>query len=224
MSGFVLVKEIEIADILTFLTIIVSIVALLNVWLKEIQIRKKEKADRIRTAAARTVAKLERWKELSLWYYKDVQPLFVETSEMLKVKYDVSEARDFLWKKLSVARKDTAQRILDEEIEIAYVELYGYYPEIYDEFTSLIKKLKDLEEDAFWDFLNTTQSDVLKFKEYPEREYYPATLGNNLRATCNKKLKSFQYTIEAEIEPINNILYNLILKSDEDILKKDSSL
>lgn len=224
MFGFVLIKEIEIADILTFLTIIVSIVALLKVWLKEIRIRKKEKADKIRTAAAKTVAKLERWKELSLWFYKDIQPLFVETSEMLKVKYDVDEARDFLWKKLHIARKDTTQRILDEEIEIAYVELYGYYPEIYDKFTNLIKKLKDLEETTFWSFLDMTQDDFKELKSHPEHDYDPVTLGNDLRVSCDKKLESFQNKIETEIEQINNILYNLILKSDEDILKKDSSL
>ena len=219
MFDLVLTREIKIGDILTFLTIIVSVIALLSVWLKEMQIRNKEKADKVRTAAAKTVAKLERWKELSLWFYKDIQPIFVETSEILIKKYDVFVARDFLWKMLNIARKNTAQRILDEEIEIAYVELYGYYPAIYDEFTSLIKKLKDLEEDAFWDLILTTQDEILLFKDCPVHEYRTATLGNNLRASCNKKRESFQNKIETEIKPINDILVNLILKSDEDILK-----
>jgi hypothetical protein len=84
--------------------------------------------------------------------------------------------------------------------------------------------LKDLEENAFWSFLDMTQDDILALKSYPERNYNPARLGNDLRVSCEKKLESFQNKIEAEIEPINNILYNLVLKSDEDILKKDSSL
>jgi hypothetical protein len=62
MLDFVLKREITIGDILTFLSIIVSVVALLSVWFKEMQIRKKEKANKVRTAAAKTLAKLERWK------------------------------------------------------------------------------------------------------------------------------------------------------------------
>ena len=222
MLDFVLIREITIGDILTFLSIIISVTALLNVWMKERQIRNKEQADKIRTAAAKTLAKLERLKELSLWYYQDIQPIFVETSEMLTEKFDVIVARDFLWKMLNITRKNTAQRILDEEIEIAYVELYGYYPAIYDKFVSTIEIFKNEEEIAFKDLILTTQKDILSFKDH-RGEYETAMLGNALRESCNINCESFQKKIEKTLKPIHEILVDLISKSDEDILKRKIS-
>lgn len=74
-------RTIALKDILTSLSILVSIAALLFAWGQDRQIREREQADRIRAAAAETLAKVERWEELSLWFFQDIQPLYVETSE-----------------------------------------------------------------------------------------------------------------------------------------------
>ena len=214
-----IITEISFGDILTFLSIIISVVALLNVWANEKQIRNKEKADRVRTAASKTLAKIERWKELTLWYYQAIQPTFVETSELLAKDFDIIASRDFLWKRLFNARIDTAQRILEEEIEIAYVELYGYYPVIYDEFVSTLKMLKGEEEIAFNSLILATQKDVMSF-EGRKDEYTTAMLGNDLRDTCRKHSESFQKKIEIILEPIHDLLVRLISESDIEILKR----
>ena len=216
---FIIETEISFGDILTFLTIIISVIALLNVWAKERQIRNKEKADKVRTAAAKTLAKIERWKELSLWYYQDIQPAFVETSELLAKDFDVYVARDFLWKELHFARINTAQRILDEEIEIAYVELYGYYPAIYEKFVSTINMLKEDEETAFEGLVLATQDEVLSFEDRKD-EYKTEMLGNALRDTCLNYRESFRKEIETRLKDVHNYLVSLISESDEEILKR----
>jgi hypothetical protein len=119
---------VEVGDILTSLSIVISVIALLTAWSKDRYLRRKEQANKVRNAAAKTLAKLERWRGLSLWIFQDIQSLFVETSEILARDFDFILARDFLWGKLNDARLKTFQRILDEEIEIAYVDLYSYHP------------------------------------------------------------------------------------------------
>ena len=188
---------------------------------KKRQVRDKEKADKIRNAAAKTLAKLERWQELYLWYYEDVQSVFVETSELLAKDFDIIVARDYLWKKLSDARVNAAQRILDEEIEIAYVELYGYYPVIYEKFVRTINKLKEEEERTFKGLIESTQDDVLSFAEF-EDKYTSAMLGDALRKSCFNYRKSFQEKIEIILKPIHDRLVHLISESDEEILKKSN--
>jgi len=94
----VLNPEITVGNILTILSIFVLVIALLIPWSKDQRIRKKDHADKVRNAAGKTLAKLERWEELSLRYYQDVQPLFVEASEKLAKGFHVVAVRDFLWR------------------------------------------------------------------------------------------------------------------------------
>ena len=44
---------------------------------------------------------------------------------MLATDFD-GQARDFLWKNLETARVDSLQRLRDEDIETAYVDLYAF--------------------------------------------------------------------------------------------------
>lgn len=216
--------EIGVGDILTSLSIIVSAVALAISWGRDRQIARKEQADKVRNAAARTLAKLERREELSLRLYDEVQPLFVETSE--KLAEDPSNAtipRDYLWKRLEEARQSATLRILDEEIEVAYVELYGYIPAIYQPFVRTVAKLKAEDETTFRDMQEATQADVMSFEDRGQR-FQSAELGNRFRRTGTKYRGSLQDKMESTIKPIQQFLLSVILKSDTALLSDTSSL
>src|SRR5712672_1543551 len=102
--AFMFDRTIRLTDVLTSVTVIVSVVALTITWTKDRDTRVREQANHVRVAAADTLAKLERWKALQLSLYDDLQPAFVETSEMLSTDFNVIRARDQLWKKINAAR------------------------------------------------------------------------------------------------------------------------
>jgi hypothetical protein len=106
-------RTLKAGDVLTSLTIIVSVVALITTLTKERDTRTREQADRVRVAAAKTLAKLERWQSLQLSLYQELQPVYVDVSESLARRFDVVAARDYLWKQVNAQRVRIAARILD---------------------------------------------------------------------------------------------------------------
>src|SRR5438876_1156154 len=117
-------KTIKASDLLTSVTIIVSVVALVITWTKDRDVRVREQADRVRTAAAKTLAKLERWQILQLSLYDQLQPVFVETSEMLEKEFNVIGTRDYLWKQINAQHTSISAKVLEEGFETAYVDLF----------------------------------------------------------------------------------------------------
>jgi hypothetical protein len=73
-------------NLVTSLSVIIAAMTLFYTWQKDRGQRRKERADKVRAAAARTLAKLERTSDLILGFYDRVDSVFVETSEVLRAK------------------------------------------------------------------------------------------------------------------------------------------
>lgn len=211
-------KNIQAGELLTALTVLISFVALLTTLWKEIHANRSTQVDRIRAAAAKTLGKLERWRDLALWYYEDIQPLFVATSNMLAQEFDVAKARDYLWSELGAARNKSKQRIVDESIETAYVELASYFPGIYQVFSTTLGAMKDVEEGRYVDLVQLCQMTVLQYSERKEG-YVPPMLGNDLRGACAHVRSLFFTQVSEASAPIHDFLVALIAQSDARILQ-----
>lgn len=136
----------KVSDVLTSLTIVVSVVALLIAWSKDRTVRQTEQADRVRAAAAKALTKLDRWQALQLSVYQELQPIFVETSEALQQKYDIVKVRDQLWKAINAERTRIASKILEEQIETAYADLLSHFPAARAKFVDAFTNLSDIEK------------------------------------------------------------------------------
>ncbi|MDO8434125.1 MAG: hypothetical protein Q7S58_17135 [Candidatus Binatus sp.] len=209
------------SDILTSLTIIVSVVALLTAWTKDRDSRTREQADRVRTAAAKTLVKLERWQGLQRSLYSELHPVYVETSEILSKRFDVVSARDYLWKRISAQRVHIASRVLDEGIETAYVDLFAYHPSVRSTFLEAVAKLKENEEVAASLLLRDTQAAVMSF-EGKRAGYTTAMLGNALREAAFPIEQKLMQSSSQTLAPIRDELYALISSDDRDILKRST--
>lgn len=217
ISYFKFSPDIKMGDLLTILTIIITLSTILYSLKKERALRRKEQADKVRTAGARTIAKLDRWRELSLGMFQNFQPSFVEASK--KLLQDTNPAypeatRDFLWKKLNESMINTLNNILKENIETTYVDLYGYYPQIRPKLTKLISYLKNEEEFMFNEFLEITQADIEFFKNMKREDLGTAELGNRLRRHTRDVNGIYEGRINNLINPMADLLFKLISKSD----------
>src|SRR5215831_16421217 len=100
-GSFRLERTVKIGDLLTSLSILISLAAVLVTWSRDATLRQRQQADEIRKAAATTLAKLERWQELSSAIFQESQPVFVTVSQNLGKNHDAASARDYLWRELN---------------------------------------------------------------------------------------------------------------------------
>jgi hypothetical protein len=218
-SGDTFDLSVDVGNILTVATILVSVTVVLMSLAKDRRIREREIADKVRGAAARTLAKLERWQELSISYYENVRPGFEETSRMLATEFDVEQARDFLWKNLETARVDSLQRLRDEDIETAYVDLYAFSVSAYDRFRVTIGKLRSVDEQFHRQLRIKAQDDVLFWKGVDPAFYDPAALGNALRSTSSHLKSELDQSMTSEITPLREALTQIIAMDDRSVLR-----
>lgn len=222
---FTIEPTIKVGDLLTSVSILLTLVGLLIAWSHERQSQNRVQADKSRQAAAVTLAKLERLRELSLWYYEEVKPLFVQASEELaKNKGGVITTRDALWRQLDEARGRAIDKIHEEKIEQSYVELYGYYPQAYDIITAAINKLKDRDEALFLEFQEKTQGDIFAFANEGRTElkpgYQSADLGNRLRGTSSSYKEKLKAEIDQILEEPRNFVLSIVQAPDDEILRR----
>lgn len=209
---------IEFGDILTSFTILVSVSALIISWAKERLRRETEQADKVRAAGAKALTNLDRWQSLSESFYQELQPLFVEASEILQKDFDMLKARDYLWKKINHSRTQIMSKILDEKISTAYADLLSHFPAIREPFIKTFDQLRVVEEDIYERFMAASQDNVFSF-EGKEREYTSADLGNVLRTTAVIHKEELVEKSTTIIRPTREVLFDVIAKTDREILR-----
>jgi len=212
-------KNISLGNILTILTIIGSVISFLVTWNKEIDTRRSAQANEIRVAAATTLVKLDRWKTVSFSLFDQIRPDFVDTKEMLKKKFDVIEARDHLWKAMHVTRAALLRRASEDQVEMAYLELYAFHPEARGLFITTLANAKDEEARMYDELLKETQNVVLSWMGRKD-EYTTAMLWKNLTNVSDAKRGQYQPSIDSIFAPLFEMLNKLITLPDDLILRR----
>jgi len=235
-------EEFTIGEVLTFLSLLGSALAFIVGWLhnerqkreqeakshlekleaskKEYltrqQIYQKEYADKIRNSATEIMAKLNRWRDLNLLFMEEIQPIIEETDHILVKENKTEAAKSYLWKGIIDSRLIAHKRINEEEIEIAYKDLYGYEPEIERNFETVLQKYKYLDKRIFQMLQIITQNDIDRTKEPFKRNDLGNRLGNSLGLT------RFLYECLAEdiTLPFRDDIIKLIKSTDETIYIK----
>ncbi len=154
--------EITVGNMITILSIFISLAALLVSWNKDRSLKRREYADRIRRTASMVTAKLERRFEISLGFFDEIQPLLAKVDIEFPKDHNIIKIRDDHWHGLVEIRAKTLQRILDEQIEIAYVDLFGYDPKIHALYLEAVNRLKLIDQNIYKQALYLTQEDVLR--------------------------------------------------------------
>lgn len=216
---FVFDPTVSFGNILTFISIIISVVALLISANGDRKLKKKEYADRIRQSAGKVISKLERWKEISLNFFDEIQPLFIEVDKLLTSKQNAIEARDYLWRSLEKYRADYLSRLLNEQIETAYSELYGYDPNIQNLFSETIQYLKKIDNYSHIALLERTQQQTIKFAESVQ-PIDSALVGNALRKVSGLLASRKEKMLEKAISSFRIEMIKIINASDNEILRR----
>lgn len=213
---------IKFGDILTTVTILVSVAALVISWAKDRRNQESEQADKVRSAAANVLTKLDRWQTIALSMYDRLQPLFIDVSEGLQSNFDIVQARDNLWREVVRVQADVLRTIIEEEIGTSYVGLLSHFPEVRTQFRSAFAMLSEAEKQTLNEFLEKSQYDVLRFKG-KRNEYTSAMLGNDLRTTAAIHQERLLGESNHIIEPLRDLLFEIIAKPSKEILSAERS-
>lgn len=185
--------------------------------------RRKEYADRIRSAAGTVTAKLERRKELSIYFFDTIQTLLSEADMRLVKNQDIVATRDYLWRELVSAQAASLSRISEEQLEIAYKDLYGYDPKIQELFTVAVEQLKTVERTTSKRVLYATQNEVLGFRVI-RRPFTSAQLGNTLRDLCSQIALDSDRLMSRVIASFRQEMIKLIRSKDDHIFKRKAPI
>jgi hypothetical protein len=216
MLGLTLSNDVKIGDLSILISAAIFIYTLYDGW----RLRRREYADKIRKAAGTVISKLERWRELTLRFFQDIQPLITKIDMELVKDKDFIKVRDNLWMGITEARAVASQRITDEMIEMAYVDLYGYDPRIQNLYTAAINELKLIEAEVHREFLTLTQEDVLIIKKRTST-IKSGMLGNKLHGTSELVSSDCINLMNEAISIFRNEMIKLTEASDGSIVNRD---
>jgi len=163
VAGVSFDKSVSIGNVLTFLSVIFSVVALSYSWSHDRDLRLREEAAKVRTSVAVTIAKLDRWKQLSLSYFRQAEPLYVKVSAQFERRPNPIAARDFLYENIQALRAPVLEKLLSENIETAYVDLYAYDHTLRQHIDVTLRQLREQHAAAADNLLLATQTVVLSF-------------------------------------------------------------
>ena len=143
--GFYIKHEVSFGDLFTPLTIIISLFAIFLGWLKDQQQRRKEYEDQIRSAAGTVLGIMNRRELFHKMFFDNIQTLILDSVYMTLKEDDNDRARNYLWKGIINANRDISQEMLEEPIEEAFKDLYGYDPRLEKAFSSTLNSLREIE-------------------------------------------------------------------------------
>lgn len=210
-------STIKAGDILTSLTILLSVVALLLSLAKDRDSRVREQANRVRAAAASTLVKLDRWQSVQLSLYQEMQPMFVELSEDLRKEYDVAVVRDKFWKHVNVARTKIAAQVLEEQLGTAYADLLTHFPAARQQVLDAFSQLSDAEKRSTDLFMGTGERSILSLHG-KQSEYQTAHLGNLLREAGGRGADQLKRDSDKVLASVREYLFRVIAMADEDLV------
>jgi hypothetical protein len=212
--------EISVGNLVAVVAAVISAAAILAALAKERALRKKELADRVRQATALVIAKLDRWKQIALQTFDQLQTAATEADGHLVAGRDEISTRDAFWKQVVTTQAALAKCVLEEEIEIAYSNLYGYDPRIHELFTGAVARLRHIESLVFLQVLNRTQNDILTLRSDENREVFSAQLGNRLRITLAESRSLLEEHMEAVLTAFRNGMMAIVCASDEELVNR----
>jgi len=109
-------------------------------------------------------------------------------------------------------------KVLEEQIPTSYFNLLAHFPDTRNQFMNMFRALNEIEERISNGFQEKTQQDVLAF-EGKEANYTSAMLGNALRTTAANQKEQFMRQASTTIEPVREFLFDIIARSNKQILQ-----
>jgi hypothetical protein len=211
---------IDVGNLLTSFSVVIALAGFLYTWAKDRKLRTKEYADRVRSAAALTLSKIDRCESLFLSFFHLLQPLITEADELIVKDKDEIKCRDLFWKQVTNARLVILTKFSNEEIELAYAPLLPFRNDIYAIFRSAINDALRTEDSFFWPYLDECQKAILGVKK---SEMKSAVLGNILREILGNHESMYSQQLAGVLKSVRQFLHSIVASDDKEVVSQQLS-
>jgi hypothetical protein len=179
MKFFKFKREISVGEILTFVSIVGSAISITVSWSYDRRIKLRENGVQIRREAANTLGGVKRAGEIYLSFYDNIQQDAIQLTELFAETNNNIASRDFLWKRLHLRQSEIQQRILNEHLETAYINLLPFDQGLDSLYNITFEKLRAAYENEFHLLLADLEKLMINYRSKTPLE--TAILGNELR-------------------------------------------
>lgn len=212
--GLTFDSTIKAGDLLTSISVIVALVTFVYTRHRDRQIQIKEYADNVRSAAASTLSKTDRFLSIFDSFYDKIETSITEADELLMKDGDAVATRDFFWRRCYETRVGLIDVFSKEEIELAYAPLFGYQPEVYQLFLRCVSDALVESAECFGRFRDRSQESILAMQDEP-RPFRSAQLGNILRDFLEGYKSEHHTRVAARLFDVRAFLLEVVTTSDE---------
>ncbi len=210
---------IKLSDILTSLSFILAVFALLYSQQKDRDSVWHERAAEARTILSNGAVKLNRWVQLSDAIFDDAQIELVQASEIWGKDGNVIGARDYLWRQWGRLFSEFHKKVVDEKIPGAYIDLFRINETLAKAYQDSLDKLTAIEKANEESMLLHTQQVVLSFGK-GSADRVTAQMGNKLREVVAGDREKFTAQVAVIAVPLQRRIMDDIKQPDAQLLTK----
>ena len=210
--------KITVGDLLTSLSVILSAAGLIIAWSSDQELQMKQQASQIRDSASVVLSKMERWQEISLYALDSFQESTINISHNFQDRHkSLADIRDIAFDEIARTALLTEKKDFDEQLESAYVSLYGHDPTLKALVELSISKMRDDQTQMFSDLEEEAQ-DVIRGADRRAAFAEPATVGDQMRQNIEEIRVRYKYTLAKELAVTRDKLANIVKSSDRDLV------
>jgi hypothetical protein len=153
-------------------------------------------------------------------YFDDIQHALIVASEKTARTHQAEPAKRDLFDALRDAEGKASQRIVDEQLEISYMELYRYVPSLRPPFDKIKKEIEDAEKAPHRRLEIKLQNDILLRKDLL-RASVSSAMGEQLRVDAASERSALRAEIEGITKPLRDNMVKLINLEDQELIDSD---
>jgi hypothetical protein len=195
------------------------------------QLRRREQANKIRSAAATTLLKLDRWCDVSLSFFDKALVEYDDVKQRFLEKLDRNKNSNRHSHELLQYKADARKEHLDDHVEAGFADLYAYNSSIRQQLEGLLRMAQQEEQTAYDHAREDSEAAIGALygtkKEFPPRiaKYRELFLEGEaqgfyrkLKTITDSQTDRYREAIRSCFENTNSALIGLIAKSDDDLL------
>lgn len=205
-------SEISVGELLTALSIIISLIGVLITWNKNQQIAISNEATRMRELSIQAFSNVQQWQEEEQLFFNQVDVLIKQVSRTYTETNDRILTRDMFWEGVTQLRNDLDTKIISKDLKTFHFQLLNKGIDQDSVFITTIALLEKLVQFNFEAYLKETELAILLKEINDPRE--SAILGNYLRNVNDKYRDKTKEIFREETLTLKKQLRAIITKPD----------
>ncbi|MEQ8302913.1 MAG: hypothetical protein RIB47_05950 [Cyclobacteriaceae bacterium] len=214
--AFKLIRETTIGEVLTSVSILISMTGVMFSWKQDRQIEIKKQATQMKELSIQAFSNVLSWKDLNLYLFDRAEVLIEDVCVEFAQHQDNIQARDLYWREITQYKNDLDYEILEKDLKTFHFVLLNNgldHDSTFIRTVTYINKLIDLNHKQY---LKDMQSVILS--EAKANAKQTAILGNKLRAVNDQYRSGTLEIFQTESRNLQSYLQGIIVKSDRELV------